>query len=102
VAARRAGQRSAASARIAVAAMFDYQQAGVFLSDRKLPQDAHYLGLYFASSVLTCQLHKDNCLVLDSRIVLFGTIRQLLSSFRTAHLVKVHLQADRDFAVRNI
>jgi hypothetical protein len=65
VATRRTGWRSAASARIAAVATFGYQQADV----------------YFASSVLTCQLHKDNCLVLDSRIVLFGTVRQLFSSF---------------------
>jgi hypothetical protein len=32
VATRRAGRQSAASARTAVAAMFDYQQAGVFLA----------------------------------------------------------------------
>jgi len=75
VAIRRTGRRSVASARLAAVAMFDYQQASGFLDDRKLHQDAHYLDLYFASSVLTCQLHNGNCLVLDSRVVLFGTIQ---------------------------
>jgi hypothetical protein len=43
------------SARVAALVMIDCQQACGFLTDKKLHQDANFLGLYFASFVLICQ-----------------------------------------------